>query len=75
MDKKMVCGIMLTIIGLVFTAFCFINAVLNPCIYNGINGLLGSLLGRNTLIPFIISSVVMILGLVICFWRAFKGDK
>ena len=25
MDKKMVCGILLTIIGLVLSAFCFIN--------------------------------------------------
>ena len=75
MDKKIGCGILLTIIGLVLSAFCFINAVLNPWNYNGIDGLLGSLLGTNTLIPFIISFVVMILGLVICFWRAFKGDK
>ena len=72
MDKKMVCGILLTIIGLVLSSFCFINALLNPWNYNGIDGLLGSFLGTNTLIPFIISFVVMILGLVICFWRAFK---
>ena len=75
MDKKMVCGILLTIIGLVFSAFCFITAVQNPWNYNGIDGLLGAFLGTNTLIPFVISFGVMILGLVICFWRALKGDK
>ena len=75
MDKKMVCGILLAMIGLVFSSCCLIIAALNPWNYNGIDGLLGSLLGTNTLIPFIISFVVMILGLVICFWRAFKGDK
>lgn len=75
MDKKMVCGILLTIIGLVFSAFCFINAVLNPWNYNGIDGLLGSLLGTKTLIPFIISLIVMVLGLALCFWRAFRNEK
>ena len=75
MDKKMVCGILLTIIGLVFSAFCFINAVLNPVIYNGIDGLLGALLGNETLIPFIISLLVMVFGLAICFWRAFGKEK
>ena len=75
MDKKMVCGILLTIIGLVFSAFCFITVVQNPWNYNGIDGLLGAFLGTNTLIPFVISFGVMILGLVICFWRALKGDK
>lgn len=75
MDKKMVCGILLTIIGLVFSAFCFIYAVMNPWSYNGIEGLLGSLLGTNTLIPFIISLVVMVIGLGICFWIAFRNEK
>ena len=75
MDKKMVCGILLTIIGLVFSAFCFIYAVMSPWSYNGIEGLLGSLLGTNTLIPFIISLVVMVIGLGICFWIAFRNEK
>ena len=75
MDKKIVCGILLTIIGLVLSAFCFINAVLNPWNYNGIDGLLGSLLGTKTLIPFIISLIVMVLGLALCFWRAFRNEK
>ena len=77
MDKKMIVGVLLTLIGLVFSAFCFFDAVLNPCNYNGIEGLLGAFLGQHTLIPFIISLAVMAAGLGICFWRAFihKGDK
>lgn len=75
MDKKMICGILLTVIGLVFSALCFINGILNPWEYNGISGLLGSLMGIHTLIPFILSLVVMIVGLVICFWRAFRKEK
>lgn len=72
MDKKMTCGILLTLIGLVFSAFCFMNAVLNPWMYNGLDGLLGALLGTHTLIPFVIALIVMIFGLTICFWIAFK---
>ena len=75
MDKKMVCGILLTMTGLVFSALCFVNAVLNPWNYNGIDGLLGSLLGTKTLIPFIASLTVMVLGLVLCFWRAFRKGQ
>ncbi|MGN0660126.1 MAG: hypothetical protein ACI4JX_00240 [Oscillospiraceae bacterium] len=75
MDKKMVCGVLLSIMGFVISAFCFIYAILNPCIYHGIEGLLGSMLGTYTLIPFVVSSVVMILGLAICFRTAFKKEK
>lgn len=69
----MTCGILLTLIGLVFSAFCFMNAVLNPWTYHGVGGLLGALLGSQTLIPFIVALVVMIFGLAICFWIAFKN--
>ena len=63
------------ILCIIFSAFCFINAVLNPWNYNGIEGLLGSFLGTNTLVPFILSLIVMVLGLAICFWRAFRKEK
>ena len=56
MAPKLLCGLLLTLVGLVFSSFCFIYAVMNPCNYNGINGLLGSFLGTQTLVPFIIST-------------------
>lgn len=74
MDKKMLCGVLLTLIGLVFSAFCFINAVLNPWRYNGIDGLLGAFMGQGTLAPFILALAVMVAGLAICFWRAFGKE-
>ena len=49
MAPKLLCGLLLTLVGLVFSSFCFIYAVMNPCNYNGINGLLGSFLGTQTL--------------------------
>ena len=72
MDKKMVCGIMLTIVGLVFSALCFIYAAMNPWDYDGITGLLGSFLGTRMLTPFIFSTIIMLAGLALCFWIAFQ---
>ncbi|MDE6589314.1 MAG: hypothetical protein K2K53_02975 [Oscillospiraceae bacterium] len=63
--KRMVFGILLTLIGLLFFAFCFIHAILNPVSLNDVEGL----------VPFILSFVVMCAGLVICGWEAFHKDK
>ena len=75
MNNKMVFGVLVTVIGLVFSAFSFIYAALNPWNWNGIGGLLGSFLGTHMLIPFIIGMGIMIAGLVICFIEAYRKDK
>lgn len=75
MDKKMTCGIMLTVIGFVYSVICFIHTLLHPWNYEGIEGILGSLLGEDTLFPFVLSLAVMVWGLSICFWRAFREEK
>lgn len=64
--KKFNFGVSIPIIGLLFAAFIFIYAVLNPWIYNRISGLLGSFLAAQTLLPFIISVMMMTIGFVIC---------
>lgn len=61
--KKFILGIMLTVLGLIYSAFCFIYAVMNPWVYNGISCLLGASLGTETLIPFLISMTVLIIGI------------
>jgi hypothetical protein len=75
MNSKIVFGVLLTIIGFVFSAFSFIWAALNPWDWNGISGLLGSFLGTNMLIPFVIGTIVMLIGLLICFVEAFHKGK
>lgn len=75
MDKKMICGVLLTVIGLVFSAFCFIWAVANPCLYNGMDGLLGALLNAGILIPFLLALSVMGAGVILCFILAFRKGK
>ena len=73
--KRMVFGILLTLIGLLFFAFCFIHAILNPVTLNGVEGLMSAFICHYTLVPFILSSVVMCAGLVICGWEAFRKGK
>ena len=73
--KRMVFGVLLTVIGFVFFAFCLIHALLNPVILNGVGGLLSALIHHGTLVPFILSSGVMCSGLAICGWEAFRNDK
>ena len=75
MSNKMALGALVTIIGLVFSAFSFIYAAINPCNWNGIGGLLGSFLGTHMLIPFIVGTVVMIIGLVLCFIEVYGKKK
>lgn len=70
--KKIVFGTLIAIIGLVFSTFSFVYAAFNPWDYNGISGLMGSFLGTNMLIPFIISVVVMLIGLIIVWFEAYR---
>lgn len=72
MDKKMICGILLVIIGVSFSVVCLIYAALNPTIYNHSSGLVATLLGTDMLLPLIISLLIMFSGLSVCFWNAFK---
>lgn len=72
MNNKMIFGLLLCAIGTVFSLFCLACAVSHPVIYNGIGGLYGSLLGTDTLIPFILSLAVMLLGIGICFAEAYR---
>lgn len=75
MDKKMICGVLVTVIGLTFSMFTLAYASMNPWDYNGIDALLGSLLGTQMLTPLILALTVMLAGLGYCFWCAYRKDK
>ena len=49
MTKKMIFGLLLTLVGMAFSLFCFIQAAIHPWDYNGIDGLWGSFLGTGML--------------------------
>ena len=69
--KRMIFGLLLTVIGLIFSGFSFIHAAMNPWTYNGIGGLRGSFLGTDMTTPFVIGLVVMVVGLAVIFYEAY----
>ncbi len=73
--KRFIFGMMLVVIGFIFSAFCFIYAVMNPWNYNGITGLRGAFLGTYTGTPFIISIIILVIGILICFYEAYLRKK
>ena len=80
MDRKMVCGILLVIIGLVFTSVSIIYVALSEILLIAIMavkffGVFGSLLATHMLVPLIISLVILISGLLICFLLAFSKKQ
>lgn len=70
--KKFTFGLIIFIMGAVVSVFNYIDAVLNPCIYNGIGGLQGAFLSKGTLVITIIFAIIMLLGLGICGFEAYR---
>ena len=64
--KKFIFGIMLSVIGLIYSFACFVYAVLNPCTVNGQGGLLVSFSENDVLIPFLIATLILSIGVLIC---------
>lgn len=73
--KKMFFGSLLIFIGLAFSITIFLIAQSKPWDYYGITGLLGSLLGERLIVPFIVSILIILTGLIICYVEAFKKDE
>lgn len=64
-------GTMLFLVGSI--GFLILRLYLSqyPCIYNGIGGTYGSLLGRDLMFPYIVFCAFGLIGLVICVYEAF----
>ena len=73
--KKIVFGTLITFVGIVLSVCCFIHASNHPWTHNGIDVLLGSFLGTETLVPFIMGIVLILAGLVICFIESYINNK
>lgn len=73
--EKIIFGLLLTIIGLKYSIFCLAYAALESIVYFNLNGLWDALLERNTMILFLVSCAIMLLGLGICFRQAFKKER
>lgn len=70
--KRFIFGLIIFLLGSVVSVFNYIDAVLNPCNYNGVGGLEGAFLGRGTLLITIFSVIVLLIGLGICGFEAYK---
>lgn len=65
--KKMILGIAWQLMGFLGSIAILCSATLHQWDYNGITGILGSLLGLDLIIPFIVCITLFIYGLVVCF--------
>jgi len=70
--KKFILGLIVFLLGAVISVFNYIDAVLNPYSYNGIEGLYAAFLGRGTLPMTIIFVIIMLVGLGVCWFEAYK---
>lgn len=72
--KKLILGIAVMAIGAISTIFILVATILsplNPYSYNGVGGWYGCLLGMDLVMPFTISIILAIIGLVIAAWGVF----
>ena len=65
--KKMLLGCVWQVLGFLGAILLLCSAAPHRWSYNGIEGLLGSLLGLDLLLPLIICIALFVLGAVICF--------
>ena len=65
--KKMILGIVWQLMGFLGSIAILCSATLHQWDYDGITGVLGSLLGLDLIIPFIVCITLFICGLVVCF--------
>lgn len=63
----MILGIAWQLMGFLGSIAILCSATLHQWDYNGITGVLGSLLGLDLIIPFIVCITLFICGLVVCF--------
>lgn len=65
--KKMLLGCVWQILGFLGAIILICSAAPHRWNYNGIEGLMGSLLGLDLLLPLIICIALFVVGAVICF--------
>lgn len=70
--KRFSFGVLIAIIGLMFSLSFVFYAAVNPGFYNEIGGILGSVLYANLLVPLILSLLVMLAGVFLCWHEAYQ---
>ncbi len=70
--KKIFCGAVVTLIGVIYSIALMVLATVNDVYSNGLSGLWGLLQGYDVELPFIISLGVVIVGLLYVFGEYLK---
>ena len=65
--KKMILGIAWQVMGFVGAMMILCSAAPHRWNYNGMEGLLGSLLGLDLMLPLIICMILFICGVIVCY--------
>lgn len=68
--KQMFFGTILIALGTVWTLTLTVLSIIHPWEYNGMDGLLGFLMGSNTVIIFIFAVMATLAGLCICLYES-----
>lgn len=69
--KRMLLGGMLFVCGIIGILTFMVLAITEPWSYNGIEGLLGLLLGSGLLWAYILFSLMAAVGFIICLFEAY----
>lgn len=69
--KKMILGCVWQILGFLGAIIILCSAAPHRWDYNGVTGILGSLLGVDLILPLVVCVALFIFGVIICF----KGMK
>jgi len=69
--KKMFFGALLFMYGFIVKTLFAVLSFIHPWDYNNITGLRGFLLGTKTTWVFVLSCMMSIVGIVICFYEAY----
>lgn len=73
--KKAHFGVVLFVLGSIGYLILRLYLATNPCVYNGIGGTYGALIGNELMAPYIIFCTMAIVGLIVCIYETFFRKK
>lgn len=73
--EKIFCGVVIALIGVIYSIALMVLATVNDVYGNGVSGLWGLLQGYDAELPLIISLCVVMIGIAVCVWGVFEKKK
>ncbi len=72
--KKMLFGMFLTTISAIYSLVLLVTATDHPVTYNGADGLYANLRGNGLFVPFLVSVVLVFVGIALCMIEAHRKN-